>query len=82
MRHCEVADAVCLPQNCPKQNNDESIASIIFSMLSTPEASRDVFEGDAGTLAGVSAGKFIIDCATLAEDDMKSMCECIQSKGG
>ncbi len=56
--------------------------SIIFSMLSTPEASRAVFEGDAGTLAGVSAGKFIIDCATLAEDDMKSMCECIQSKGG
>jgi 3-hydroxyisobutyrate dehydrogenase-like beta-hydroxyacid dehydrogenase len=51
-------------------------------MLSTPEASRAVFEGDVGTLAGVSAGKFIIDCATLAEDDMKSMCECIQSKGG
>jgi 3-hydroxyisobutyrate dehydrogenase-like beta-hydroxyacid dehydrogenase len=51
-------------------------------MLSTPEASRAVFEGDAGTLAGVSAGKFIVDCATLAENDMKRMSERILSKGG
>ncbi|KAL7532728.1 hypothetical protein ACHAXR_004806 [Thalassiosira sp. AJA248-18] len=55
---------------------------ITFSMLSTPEASRAVFEGDNGTLAGVSAGKYIIDCATLAECDMKRMDEQVKAKGG
>jgi 3-hydroxyisobutyrate dehydrogenase-like beta-hydroxyacid dehydrogenase len=55
---------------------------IIFSMLSTPEASRAVFDGEDGTLAGVSPGKFIIDCATLAENDMTSMSERVLSKGG
>lgn len=56
--------------------------SIIFSMLSTPEASLAVFEGETGTLAGVSDGKMIIDCATLAESDMKRMSEQVSSKGG
>jgi len=55
---------------------------ITFSMLSTPEASRVVFEAEAGTLAGVSEGKFIIDCATLAESDMKRMNDQVTSKGG
>mmetsp|Transcript_16115 Transcript_16115/g.38671 ORF Transcript_16115/g.38671 Transcript_16115/m.38671 type:complete len:317 (+) Transcript_16115:88-1038(+) len=55
---------------------------IIFSMLSTPEASKAVFEGDSGTLAGVSDGKFIVDCATLAESDMKRMNDQVTSKGG
>ena len=51
-------------------------------MLSTPEASRAVFEGSDGTLAGVSEGKYIVDCATLAESDMKRMCEAVEGKGG
>jgi len=55
---------------------------IIFSILSTPEASRAVFDGDNGTFAGVSAGKCIVDCATLAESDMKRMNEQVKSKGG
>ena len=55
---------------------------ITFSMLSTPEASNAVFEADNGTLAGVCDGKFIIDCATLAEGDMKRMSEQVKSKGG
>lgn len=55
---------------------------ITFSILSTPEASRAVFEGDDGALAGVSDGKFIVDCATLAESDMKRMDEQVKSKGG
>lgn len=40
---------------------------ITYSMLSTPEVSKQVFEDEAGVLAGVSAGKCIVDCATLAE---------------
>jgi len=55
---------------------------ITFSVLSTPEASRAVFEAENGTLAGVSDGKFIVDCATLAESDMKRMNDNVNSKGG
>jgi|EP00970_Alexandrium_tamarense_P019872 3-hydroxyisobutyrate dehydrogenase-like beta-hydroxyacid dehydrogenase len=51
-------------------------------MLSTPEASRAVFEGEDGVLAGVSNGKWIIDCATLAEEDMKRMNDQVAAKGG
>lgn len=55
---------------------------ITFSILSTPEASRAVFESENGTLAGVSDGKYIVDCATLAESDMKRMNDQVNSKGG
>lgn len=57
-------------------------ADVTFSILSTPEASRAVFEGEEGALAGVSAGKMLVDCATLAESDMQRMEEQTQAKGG
>jgi 3-hydroxyisobutyrate dehydrogenase-like beta-hydroxyacid dehydrogenase len=57
-------------------------SAVTFSILSTPEASRLVFEGPNGVLAGVSAGKSIVDCATLAEEDMQRMSEAVTSKGG
>jgi len=56
--------------------------SITYCMLSTPEASRAVFEGDDGVLAAVSEGKSIVDCATLAEEDMKRMHDAVVAKGG
>jgi 3-hydroxyisobutyrate dehydrogenase-like beta-hydroxyacid dehydrogenase len=55
---------------------------ITYSMLSTPEVSKIVFEGDTGVLAGVGAGKSIVDCATLAEADMKRMDNAVRAKGG
>jgi 3-hydroxyisobutyrate dehydrogenase-like beta-hydroxyacid dehydrogenase len=55
---------------------------ISYSMLSTPEVSKMVFEGHDGVLAGVSAGKSIVDCATLAEADMQRMSEAVEAKGG
>lgn len=55
---------------------------ITYTMLSTPEASKIVFEGDDGVLAGVSAGKSIVDCATLAEADMQRMNDAVVAKGG
>lgn len=55
---------------------------ITFSMLSTPKASKAVFEDPNGVLAGVSEGKAIIDCATLAEVDMKRMSSQVTEKGG
>jgi len=50
--------------------------------LSTPEASKAVFDAQDGVLAGVSTGKSIVDCATLAEADMKRMDTAVTSKGG
>lgn len=39
---------------------------IVYSMLSTPEAASDVFfDPEDGVLAGLSAGKSLVDCATL-----------------
>eukprot|EP00546_Thalassionema_frauenfeldii_P020311 CAMPEP_0178895230 /NCGR_PEP_ID=MMETSP0786-20121207/469_1 /TAXON_ID=186022 /ORGANISM="Thalassionema frauenfeldii, Strain CCMP 1798" /LENGTH=315 /DNA_ID=CAMNT_0020565433 /DNA_START=183 /DNA_END=1133 /DNA_ORIENTATION=+ len=55
---------------------------ITYSMLSTPEASKAVFESETGVLAGVSSGKSIVDCATLAESDMLRMNQQVESKGG
>jgi len=55
---------------------------ITYSMMSTPEASQVVFEGENGVLAGVSGGKSIVDCATLAETDMQRMAVAVKSKGG
>mmetsp|Transcript_4813 Transcript_4813/g.7410 ORF Transcript_4813/g.7410 Transcript_4813/m.7410 type:complete len:316 (-) Transcript_4813:3228-4175(-) len=56
---------------------------ITISMLSTPEASKMVFEAQPdGVLEGVSEGKSIIDCATLAEEDMQRMNAAVVGKGG
>lgn len=39
---------------------------VTYSMLSTPEAASDVFfDPQDGVLAGLSAGKSLVDCATL-----------------
>ena len=56
--------------------------AITYSMMSTPEASRAVFEGEDGVLTGVTEGKSIVDCATLAEEDMQRMNACVLAKAG
>mmetsp|Transcript_39210 Transcript_39210/g.57662 ORF Transcript_39210/g.57662 Transcript_39210/m.57662 type:complete len:316 (-) Transcript_39210:61-1008(-) len=55
---------------------------VTYSMLSTPEASKAVFEAADGVLAGIGEGRSIVDCATLAEDDMKRMNDAVVNKGG
>lgn len=55
---------------------------VTYSMLSTPEASRAVFDSPDGVLAGVSSTTCIVDCATLAEADMQRMNQQVTSKGG
>lgn len=66
------------------KNNDLLLTKLTTysSILATPEASRAVFEAPDGTLAGVTSGKCIIDCATLAESDMQRMSDQVGSKGG
>jgi 3-hydroxyisobutyrate dehydrogenase-like beta-hydroxyacid dehydrogenase len=56
--------------------------AITYSMLSTPEAARSVFDADDGVLAGITSGRAIVDCATLAESDMQRMNGAITAAGG
>lgn len=56
--------------------------AITYSMLSTPEVAKIVFEAEDGILAGVGEGKSIVDCATLAEEDMRRMSDAVVEKGG
>lgn len=52
-------------------------------MLSTPEVASEVFFADgSGTLAGISAGKKLVDCATLDPATMKGFSEAVAAKGG
>ncbi|CAM9443870.1 unnamed protein product, partial [Hapterophycus canaliculatus] len=56
--------------------------STIYSMLSTPEAAADVFyDPHDGVLVGLSAGKSLIDCATLQVEDMQDMYSEAVAKG-
>lgn len=55
---------------------------VTYSMLSTPQVSKQVFDAPDGVLAGVTQGKSIVDCATLAEEDMARMNQAVSAKGG
>ncbi|CAN0253538.1 unnamed protein product [Hapterophycus canaliculatus] len=43
---------------------------LTYLMLSDLEASKTVYEGADGVLAGVSKGKCLVDCATLTPEHM------------
>lgn len=53
-----------------------------FCMLSTPEASQNVFEASDGVFNAITAGKIIVDCATLTPERMMEEQRIISSKGG
>ena len=55
---------------------------VTFSMLSTLDASKAVFDSPSGVIAGVTSGKVIVDCATLTPERMKEQANAIKSKGG
>jgi len=82
------------PQKCldfMEESNDYNIevasspkklvesCGVVYSMLSTPEASHEVFQH---VLEGVSEKTSIVDCATLAESDMVRMSQAVEEKGG
>ena len=56
--------------------------SFTYIMLSTPEAVRSVYTMPEGVLAGVSNSKAIIDCATLAVEDMEYLASEVIMRGG
>lgn len=54
-----------------------------YCMLSNLEASQAVFDApETGVIAGVSAGKVIVDCATLSPERMMEEEQAITSRGG
>jgi len=55
---------------------------LTYAMLSTPEVVKEVYEMAGGVLEGVSTGKQIVDCATLAVDDMERVSGQVMAKGG
>lgn len=70
----------CSVASSPKEVVDK--CALTYSMISNLEASKAVFEGDSGLLAGVAAGKTIVDCATLTPERMSEMSAAVVGKGG
>lgn len=56
--------------------------NLTYAMLSTPDVVREVYEMKGGVLEGVSARKAIVDCATLAVEDMERVSGQVMAKGG
>ena len=56
--------------------------SLVYCMLSTPEACKAVYEMEKGVIAGVKAGKSVVDCATLAAEDQQRMSIQVKERGG
>jgi 3-hydroxyisobutyrate dehydrogenase-like beta-hydroxyacid dehydrogenase len=67
-------------KNSPKEVIEA--CAITYSILSTPEAAKSVFDAEDGVLAGISSGHAVVDCATLAEADMQRMNDAITAAGG
>jgi len=56
---------------------------ITFSMLSTLDASIDVFDNESnGLLSAISPGKILVDCATLSPERMMFISDTVHAKGG
>jgi 3-hydroxyisobutyrate dehydrogenase-like beta-hydroxyacid dehydrogenase len=73
-------DHTVIIKNSPKEVIEH--CAITYSMLSTPEAAKSVFDAEDGVLAGMSSGHAVVDCATLAEADMQRMNDAITAAGG
>ena len=56
--------------------------AVTYVMLSEPKAVQAVYEMPDGVLDAVSAGKSIVDCATLAVADMERLASQVTTKGG
>ncbi len=57
-------------------------SDITFSMVTNSAALTEVFEGPDGMLAGVTAGKFLIDMSTVSPAISRKLAERVREKGG
>ena len=52
---------------------------LVYAMLSTPDVCKDVYEMPDGILDGVRKVTKLVDCATLAEEDMERLAEQVRA---
>jgi 3-hydroxyisobutyrate dehydrogenase-like beta-hydroxyacid dehydrogenase len=57
-------------------------SDVTFSMVTNSAALTEVFEGPNGMLAGVTAGKFLIDMSTISPAVSRKHAETVREKGG
>jgi len=57
-------------------------SDVTFSMVTNSAALTEVFEGPNGMLAGVTAGKFLIDMSTISPAVSRKLAERVREKGG
>lgn len=57
-------------------------SELVYAMLSTPEVVKSVYEMENGILAGVRSVTKIVDCATLAPEDMVRLAAQVKERGG
>ncbi len=56
-------------------------ADVIFIMVTNSQALQQVMDGPDGLLAGISAGKVVIDMSTVSPDVSRSLAEKVRQKG-
>ena len=57
-------------------------SNIVYTMLSTPQVVHHVYNQPDGILDGVHQNTKIVDCATLAEQDMEQLANQVAERGG
>lgn len=57
-------------------------SDITFSMVTNSAALTEIFEGPNGMLAGVTAGKFLIDMSTVSPAISRKLADRVRDKGG
>ena len=57
-------------------------SDVTFVMLSTPSAAKAVYKAEDGILAGLTAGKSIVDCASLDDTTMRELEGLVLAQGG
>ncbi len=55
---------------------------LVYAMLSTPDVCKEVYEMPDGILDGVRKATKLVDCATLADEDMERLAEQVDQRGG
>jgi 3-hydroxyisobutyrate dehydrogenase-like beta-hydroxyacid dehydrogenase len=57
-------------------------SDVTFSMVTNSAALTEIFDGPHGMLAGVTAGKFLIDMSTVSPAISRKLAERVREKGG
>src|SRR5947207_453333 len=56
-------------------------ADVTLSMVTNSAAVKEIFEGPNGMLAGLSAGKFLVDMSTVSPEVSRTLAARVREKG-